>query len=36
MYRGINEFKEGSNLELSLKNYANGDLLADSHSILNR
>jgi hypothetical protein len=35
LYRGINEFKKGLPTENMVKE-ENGDLLADSHSILNR
>jgi hypothetical protein len=36
MYRGINEFKRGYQLRNNLVKDENGDLLADSHNILNR
>jgi hypothetical protein len=35
LYRGINEFKRGCQLRNNLVNYENGDLLVDSHNILN-
>jgi len=35
-YRGINEFKKGYQPRTNLVKDENGDLLADSHSILNR
>jgi hypothetical protein len=35
VYRGINEFKRGYQLRNSLVKNENGDLLADSHNILN-
>jgi hypothetical protein len=35
-YRGINEFKRGYHLSNNLVKDENGNLLADSHSILNR
>jgi hypothetical protein len=35
MYRGINEFKRGYQPRSNLVNDENGDLLADSHNILN-
>jgi hypothetical protein len=36
LYRGIYEFKRGYQLRNNLVKDENGDLLADSHSILNR
>jgi hypothetical protein len=36
LYRGINEFKKGYNPRTNVEREENGDLLADSHSILNR
>jgi uncharacterized protein (UPF0297 family) len=36
LYRGINEFKRGYQPINNLVKYENGDLLADSHNILNR
>jgi hypothetical protein len=36
LYRGINEFKKGYQPRTNLLKNENGDLLADSHSILNR
>jgi hypothetical protein len=36
LYRGINEFKKGFQLRTNMAKAENGDLLADSHSILNR
>jgi hypothetical protein len=36
LYRGINELKKGYQLRISMVKEENGDLLADSHSILNR
>jgi hypothetical protein len=36
LYNGINEFKRGYRPRNSLVKDENGDLLADSHSILNR
>jgi hypothetical protein len=36
LYRGINEFKRGYQLRNNLLKDENGDLLADSHNILNR
>jgi hypothetical protein len=36
LYRGINEFKRGNQLRNNLLKDENGDLLEDSHSILNR
>jgi hypothetical protein len=36
LYRGINEFKRGYQLRNNLMKDENGDLLADSHNILNR
>jgi hypothetical protein len=36
MYRGINEFNKGYQPKINLKKDENGDLLADSHNILNR
>jgi hypothetical protein len=36
LYRGINEFKRGYQLRNNLVKDENGDLLADSHNILNR
>jgi hypothetical protein len=36
LYRGINEFKKGYQPRNNLVKNENGDLLADSHSILNR
>jgi hypothetical protein len=35
LYRGINEFKRGYQLKNNLVKDGNGDLLADSHRILN-
>jgi hypothetical protein len=35
VYRGINEFKKGYQLRSNLAREENGDLLADSHNILN-
>jgi hypothetical protein len=35
LYRGINEFKQGYQLRNNLVKDENGDLLADSHNILN-
>jgi hypothetical protein len=36
LYRGINEFKRGYQPRSNLEKDENGDLLADSHSILKR
>jgi hypothetical protein len=36
MYRGINEFKRGYQPRSNLLKEENGELLADSHNILNR
>jgi hypothetical protein len=36
LYRGINEFKRGYHRRSNLVKDENGDLLADSHNILNR
>jgi hypothetical protein len=36
LYRGINEFKRGYQPRNNIVNNENGDLLADSHNILNR
>jgi hypothetical protein len=36
LYRGINEFKKGYQPRSNLVKKENGDLLADSHNILNR
>jgi hypothetical protein len=36
LYRGINEFRMGYQPRSKLAKVENGDLLADSHSILNR
>jgi hypothetical protein len=36
LYRGINEFKKGYQPRTKMVKAENGDLLADSHSILNR
>jgi hypothetical protein len=36
LYRGINEFKRGNQPRNNLVKDENGDLLADSHNILNR
>jgi hypothetical protein len=36
LYRGINEFKRGYQPRNNLVKGENGDLLADSHNILNR
>jgi hypothetical protein len=36
LYRGINYFKKGYQPRTNLVNDENGDLLADSHNILNR
>jgi Fe-S cluster assembly ATPase SufC len=36
LYRGINEFKKGYQRRNNLVQNKNGDLLADSHNILNR
>jgi hypothetical protein len=36
LYRGINEFKKGYQPRINLVKDENGDLLADSHNILNR
>jgi hypothetical protein len=36
LYRGINEFKKGYQCRTNLVKIENGDLLADSHNILNR
>jgi hypothetical protein len=36
LYRGINEFKRGYQPRSNLVKNENGDLLADSHNILNR
>jgi hypothetical protein len=36
LYRGINEFRKGYQRRNNLKKYENGNLLADSHNILNR
>jgi hypothetical protein len=36
LYRGINEFKRGYQPRSNLVKDENGDLLADSHNILNR
>jgi hypothetical protein len=36
LYRGINEFKRGYQPRNNLVKDENGDLLADSHNILNR
>jgi hypothetical protein len=35
MYRGINDFKKGYQSGSNLAKDENGDLLADSHNILN-
>jgi hypothetical protein len=35
MYRGINEFKKGYQHRSNFVKDENGDLLADSHNILN-
>jgi len=35
-YRGINEFKKGYQPRTNIVKDENGDLIADSHSILNR
>jgi prefoldin subunit 5 len=35
LYRGINGFKRGYQPRNNLVNYENGDLLADSHNVLN-
>jgi hypothetical protein len=36
LYRGVNEFKKGYEPRSNLVKDENGDLLGDSHSILNR
>jgi hypothetical protein len=36
LYRGINEFKRGYQLRNNLVKDENGDVLVDSHNILNR
>jgi hypothetical protein len=36
LYRGINDFKRGQQPRSNLVKAENGDLLADSHNILNR
>jgi hypothetical protein len=36
LFRGINEFKKGYQPTTNMVKEENGDLLADSHSILNR
>jgi hypothetical protein len=36
LYRGINGFKRGYQPTSNLVKFENGDLLADSHNILNR
>jgi hypothetical protein len=36
VYRGINEFKKGYQPRTNLPNDENGEMLADSHNILNR
>jgi hypothetical protein len=36
LFRGINEFKKGYQPGTNMVKEENGDLLADSHSILNR
>jgi hypothetical protein len=36
LYRGINDFKRGYQPRSNLVKDENGDLLADSHNILNR
>jgi hypothetical protein len=36
LYRGINEFKKGYQPRTNMVQKKNGDLLADSHSVLNR
>jgi hypothetical protein len=36
LYRGINEFKKGYQPKNNLVKDENGDLLADSHNVLNR
>jgi hypothetical protein len=36
LYRGLNEFKKGYLPRTNMVKAENGDLLADSHSILNR
>jgi hypothetical protein len=36
LYRGINEFKRGYQPRNNFVKYKNGDLLVDSHNILNR
>jgi hypothetical protein len=36
LYRGINEFKKGYQPRAKMVKAENGDLLADSHSVLNR
>jgi len=36
LYRGINEFKKGYQPRTNLEKDENGDLLVDSHNILNR
>jgi hypothetical protein len=36
LYRGVNEFKKGYQPRTNMVKEENGDLLADSHSILNR
>jgi hypothetical protein len=36
LYRGINDFKRGYQPSSNLVKVENGDLLADSHNILNR
>jgi hypothetical protein len=36
LYRGISEFKRGYQLSNNLVKDENGDLLADSHNILDR
>jgi hypothetical protein len=36
IYRGINEFKKGNQPRTNIVKDENGDLLADSHNILNR
>jgi hypothetical protein len=36
LYRGINEFKKGCQPRTNMVKRVNGDLLEDTHSILNR
>jgi hypothetical protein len=36
LYRGINEFKNGYQSRTSFVKYENGNLLAESHGVLNR